>query len=162
MRRLPASHSGAETRCIDRHRGPLHTVALPGPFRTSCSLPHQSSGKPAGRCGEFRGESLRRGFVGRCHQWNRPDSPGPVVRGTTEEIRSLVPELDVPVGLAEEILPGGVLLIRQMQPDQGIQIGFFRPADEMHSRLSRQLTSFPDVAVDTGADKVVPFVSSAS
>ena len=65
-------------------------------------------------------------------------------------------EFDGPVGVVEELFPGAVSSLVDAQAHDGGVSGFDGGVDEFHARLVGSSSAFFDVALDAGADDVVP------
>src|SRR4051812_7897509 len=65
-------------------------------------------------------------------------------------------QLNRPVGVVQEGPPGLVLAVRHLQVEQRTALGLLRLANEVHVGLLRSPAALLDVAVDAGADDVLP------
>src|SRR6266404_7308627 len=70
-------------------------------------------------------------------------------------------QLDRPVGVVEERLPRVVFLAGQLQVEQRAAFWLFRLADQAHVRLFRRAAALAHIAVDAGADDVLPAADAA-
>src|SRR4051794_8741937 len=61
-----------------------------------------------------------------------------------------------PVGVVEERFPALVLPVGQLEAEGGAGPGLDRRLDQAHARLGRGPPPLPDVALDAGADDVLP------
>jgi hypothetical protein len=65
-------------------------------------------------------------------------------------------QFDGPVGVVEEVFPGGVLVGTEAEVNDGVALGFDGSFQQVHVGLVRGAAAFFGVAVDAGADEVVP------
>jgi len=66
------------------------------------------------------------------------------------------PQLHTPIRLIEELLPGLVLGVAKAQGDEWVALGAFGFADEFDAGLFGRAATFAGVALDAGADEILP------
>src|SRR5258706_1260486 len=70
-------------------------------------------------------------------------------------------QLNRPVSIIQELLPGRIPLVRQPDINHRRALGLDRLGDQVHVRLIRRAAAFLDVALQAAADDVFPGASAA-